>query len=74
MTFSETKSIVGISGVRIKTSSFRYSEILALVEKAAAFEQGVLTVTVEEGTLNYLEISTLAAKGGRFVSFDLTAL
>lgn len=72
MTFSEAKNIVGMSGVKIKSSSFRYSELYALVERAAALENGVLAIVVVDGTLNFSEINTLAAKGGRFVSFDLT--
>lgn len=71
MTFSEAKNIVGISGVKIKSSSFRYSELYVLVERAAALENGVLAIVVVDGTLNFSEITTLAAKGGRFVSFDL---
>lgn len=79
MTFAEVKNIVGLTGVKIKSSSFRYSELQALVEKAAAMESGVLTivvagssVSVTDSALNASEISTLAAKGGRFVAFDLT--
>lgn len=72
MTFSEIKTIVGTSDVKIKSSSFRYSELYALVEKVATYEKGILTIVVEDGTLNYSEINTLSTKGGRYVSFDLT--
>lgn len=71
MTFLETKNIVGVSGVKIKSSSFRYSELYALVEKAATCEKGILSIVVEDGTLNFSEINTLSTKGGRYVSFDL---
>lgn len=71
MTFPETKNLVGVSGVKIKSSSFRYSELYALVEKAATCEKGVLTIVVEDGTLNFPEINALSTKGGRFVVFDL---
>lgn len=72
MTFSEVKNIVGQADVKIKSSSFRYSELYALAERAAMLERGVLAIIVEDGTLNFSEIGTLAAKGGRFVSFDLS--
>lgn len=72
MTISELKKIVGITNVKIKSSSFRYSELYALVENAATMMSGVLYIVVEEGTLNSAEISTLAGIGGSFVSFDLT--
>lgn len=72
MTISEIKKIVGITNVKIKSSSFRYSELYALVDSAATMKSGVLYIVVEEGTLNSAEISTLAGIGGPFVSFDLT--
>lgn len=72
MTISELKKIVGITNVKIKSSSFRYSELYALVDSAATMKSGVLYIVVEEGTLNSAEISTLAGMGGPFVSFDLT--
>lgn len=72
MTFSEIKTIVGTSDVRIKSSSFRFSELRSLVEKAAAMEQGVLTVVVEDGTLNFSEIRSLSDIGKQYVSLDLT--
>lgn len=71
MTFSEIKQIVGITNVKIKSSSFRYSELYALVDCAATMKSGVLSIVVEEDTLNSAEISTLAGIGGLFVSFDL---
>lgn len=72
MTFSEIKQIVGITNVKIKSSSFRFSELYALVDSVATMKEGVLYIVVEDGTLNFSEISTLAGIGGRYVSFDLT--
>ena len=72
MTYSEVKTIVGTSDVKIKSSSFRYSEIRSLVEKVAALEHGVLTIVVEDGTLNFAEIRSLSDIGKQYVSFDLT--
>lgn len=71
MTFSETKSIVGLTNVKIKSSSFRCSELFNLAEKAALMENGILTIVVDD-TLNFSEIQTLSNKGSRFVALDFT--
>lgn len=73
MTFTEIKNLVGVANVTIG-SALRYSELLSLVNKARAMENGVLTIIVESGTLTYGEINSLASAGGRFVSIDLTKL
>lgn len=70
MTFSEIKNIVGVSGIRIKSSSFRFSELYVLVERVGVIQKAVLTIVMEDGTLNSSEINTLAEKGGLYVSFD----
>ncbi len=70
MTFSELKNIVGVSGVRIKSSSLRFSELYTLVERVGVIQRAVLTVVVEDGTLTSSEIKTLFEKGGLYVSFD----
>lgn len=70
MTFSELKNIVGVSGVRIKSSSLRFSELYTLVERVGVIQRTVLTVVVEDGTLTSSEIKTLSEKGGLYVSFD----
>ena len=70
MTFSEIKNIVGVSGIRIKSSSFRFSELYVLVERVGVIQSAVLTIVMEDGTLNSSEINTLAEKGGLYVSFD----
>lgn len=70
MTFSELKNIVGVSGVRIKSSSLRFSELYTLVERVGVIQRAVLTVVVEDGTLTSSEIKTLSEKGGLYVSFD----
>ncbi len=71
MTFSELKNIVGVSGIRIKSSLLRFSELYTLVERVGLIQKAVLTIVVEDGTLNSSEIKTLAEKGGLYVSFDL---
>lgn len=71
MTFSELKNIVGVSGIRIKSSLLRFSELYTLVERVGVIQKAVLTIVVEDGTLNSSEIKTLADKGGLYVSFDL---
>ena len=73
MTFSEIKNLVGVANVTI-SSGLRYSELRALVDKAKAMENGILTIIVESGTLTNGEINSLATAGGRFVSIDLTKL
>lgn len=70
MTFSELKNIVGVSGIRIKSSSLRFSELYTLVERVGVIQRAVLTIVVEDGTLNSTEIKTLSEKGGLYVSFD----
>lgn len=72
MTFSEIKNIIGVSGIRIKSSTLRYSELYTLAERAGFIQRAVLIIVVEDGTLNSSEINTLAEKGGVYVSFDLT--
>lgn len=74
MTISEIKNLVGVAANVTVNSGLRYSELRSLVEKANAMESGCLTIIVEEGTLTYAEINSLATLGGRFVSFDLTKL
>ena len=71
MNYSEIKNLVGTANVTVR-SALRYSELRALVEKAAVMENGILTIVVEPDTLNTSEIKSLAAIGGRYVSFDLT--
>lgn len=71
MNYSEIKNLVGTANVTVG-SDMRYSELLALAEKAAVMENGILTIVVEPDTLNASEIKSLAAIGGRYVSFDLT--
>ena len=73
MTFSELKNIVGVSGIRIKSSSLRFSELYTLVERVGVIQRAVLTIVVEDGTINSSEIKTLSEKGGLYVSFDLAA-
>lgn len=70
MTFSEIKTIVGITNVKVKSSAFRFSELYALVDSASFRKEGVLSIVVEDGTLNSDEIVTLAGIGGPYVSFD----
>lgn len=67
MTFSEIKNIVGVSGIRIKSSSFRFSELYVIVERVGVIQSAVLTIVMEDGTLNSSEINTLAEKGGLYV-------
>lgn len=71
MTYSELKDIVGVSSIRIKSSSLRYSELYFLVERVGVIRRAAITIVVEDGTLNSSEIQTLAEKGGLYVSFDL---
>lgn len=73
MNYSEIKNLVGTANVTVR-SHLRYSELRALVEKAAVMENGILTIVVELDTLSYSEIKSLADVGGRFVSFDLTKI
>lgn len=70
MTFSEIKNIVGKTNVKVKSSAFRFSELYALVDYASSRGEGVLSIVVEDGTLNSDEIFTLAGIGGSNVSFD----
>jgi hypothetical protein len=71
MTFSEIKNIVGVSGIIVKSSTFRFSELYTLVERVGVIQRAVLTIVVEDGTLNSSEIKALSEKGGLYVTFDL---
>lgn len=71
MNYSEIKNLVGTANVTVG-SDMRYSELRALVKKAAVMENGILTIVVEPDTLNTSELKSLADVGGRYVSFDLT--
>lgn len=55
MTFSEIKQIVGITNVKIKSSSFRFSELYARVDSAATMKSGVISIVLENGSLNSAE-------------------
>lgn len=72
MTFSALQNIVGKSNVIINSSSFRFSELYALVQKNAQSHSTVLTIIVNECTLTTSEIQTLSELGSDTVRFDLT--
>lgn len=69
--YNTIKALVGTTNVII-TSELRYSELHALVEKAAVLENGILTIKVKECTLGTDEINTLSKLGGKYIAFDLT--
>ncbi len=74
MTISDLQSLVGFSDIKVKSTSFRFSELHALAKKAGSMERGKLTIVVCEGTLNTAELRSLSEAGGAFVALDLTEI